>query len=165
MRAPPSRRTPSWTLGLVAPEVWASATPDERDAVRALAHHLRFRFEQKEHPPLEDGDCIFMTVPWMQGLLKALNARKKGEKAAAEAIHPLVRLGVTEDTGRVKYPRRSKQDIARAEKFQPPGVEIRKEGGQMRSHRTSAPAGGGCSASSPSRLSSEYRPLRAYNSG
>src|SRR5438034_10273828 len=127
MRVPPCRRTPSWTLGLVTPEVWASATPDERDAVRALAHHLRFRFEQKEHPPLEDGDCVFLTDRWMQSLLKAVKARKTGEKAAGEAIHTLVRLGAAENTGRVKYPQRRKEDVARAEKFQPASAEIRRE--------------------------------------
>ena len=66
------------------PEVWAKATPDERDAVRALAHHIRFRFQQDEHEPLECGDSVFLSVSWIQGLLAAVGARRTGEKAAAE---------------------------------------------------------------------------------
>jgi hypothetical protein len=55
----------------------------------------------------------------MSGLLRAIGARKKGLKAAAKAIAELERLGVIEDTGRVKKQARSAERILRAEHFQP----------------------------------------------
>ncbi len=48
-RVPQTRRV----LALVPSETWASLDDDQKIAVRCLDWHLRSRFEQKEHTPLE----------------------------------------------------------------------------------------------------------------
>ena len=65
----------------------------------------------------------------MQRLLRAVGARKTGEKAAASAIAFLEQRSLIVDTGKTKKPRRSSERIARAEKFQPAGP-VEGEGGK-----------------------------------
>jgi hypothetical protein len=81
----------------VPADVWRDASKDERDAVRALAAHLRHRLGQSRFDPFElvDGmrDCIFRSNPWMQRQLRGVGARKQGWKAARDAQRALVRLG------------------------------------------------------------------------
>jgi hypothetical protein len=93
-------------------------TRDERDVVDAFLFHLYLR-EQGEYSAFEDDLCVFLSNGWMRGLLRAIGARKKGWKAAAKAIAELGRLGVIEDTGRVKKPARSPERVLRAKHFQP----------------------------------------------
>jgi hypothetical protein len=39
---------------LAGPDVWRTATGEGRDAYRALAYHINWRFSRDEHAPLED---------------------------------------------------------------------------------------------------------------
>jgi hypothetical protein len=116
-------------IGLVPPNEWRELGEDDRAAVDALSLQLWLRARQAEHPAFEDGDCIFLTVRWMQGLLRAVGVKRAGEKAAAIAIARLEQLGLVVDTGRTKKPRRSAGYIARADKFQKRG-EVAHEGGK-----------------------------------
>lgn len=119
---------------LVSPDVWETLSDDERIAVRCVDLHLLRRFRQSRYEPLEtiDGErCgIFWTDGYVQGLLRELGYRKTGEKFAAEVIAIVQRLGILGDTRQVKKPRRDEQSIAAAEKFQPDGTEIAREGGE-----------------------------------
>ena len=110
------------TIGLVSPAKWRGIKEDERAAVDALSLHSWWRARQEEHEAFEgeEDDCVFLTVPWMQGLLRAVGARKTGEKSAAAAIALLKERGHIEDTGKTKKPRRSSERVARAETFQTP---------------------------------------------
>jgi hypothetical protein len=117
------------TIGLLPMDEWSELDEDGRAAVDALSLQLWLRAWQKEHPAFEDGDCIFLTVGWMHGLLRMVGARKTGEKAAATAIARLEQLGLLVDTGRTKKPRRSAEHIARAEKFQR-RADVAHEGGK-----------------------------------
>jgi hypothetical protein len=95
--------------------------PDDRAAVIALEAHLWWRVEKKaEHELLEQGDdgkrdCVFLTVSHMQRLLRQTGAPKRGEKYAAECLRALQRLGLLEDTGRVKLPRATPNRAQRTE--------------------------------------------------
>jgi hypothetical protein len=119
------------SVALHAPEEWRGLDEDGRAAVDALSLHIWWRARQDEHEAFEgeEDDCVFLTVPWMQGLLRAVGARKTGEKAAAGAIALLKERGHIEDTGKTKKPRRSSERIARAEKFQTAGP-VAREGGK-----------------------------------
>lgn len=118
-----------YRYGLVPREKWGGLDEAERAAVNALGLHLHWRERQEQHPALEGHDRVFLTAGWMQGLLRAVGARRAGEKAAREAIASLERLGVVEDTGEVKKPRRPAQSVDRARKFQPHG-DVELEGGK-----------------------------------
>jgi hypothetical protein len=65
--------------------------------VYALALHLRCRFEQDEHEPLDDDGRTFLTVSHMQRLLWNVGANS-GEKAAVTALRWLCFGGILEDT-------------------------------------------------------------------
>jgi hypothetical protein len=90
---------------------------DEQDAIYALALHLRCRFEQDEHEPLDADGRTFLTVSYMQRLLWNVGAHCSGEKAAVGALRWLCASGVLEDTGEVKKPRRRPNRAAAREKF------------------------------------------------
>ncbi len=132
---PPTRRV----LALVPSETWASLDDDQRVAVRFLDWHLRSRFEQKEHSPLElvDGDpCgVFLTRRHVQRFLRQARYRKTGIRFAAEVIESLIALGLLRDTDEggvripVKRPRRASNRIASAAKFQKSGP-VQSEGGR-----------------------------------
>jgi hypothetical protein len=79
--------------------------------------HLRCRFEQDEHEPLDDDGRTFLTVSYMQRLLWNVGADCSGEKAAVAALRCLCASGVLEDTSEVN-PRRRLNRIAAREKFQ-----------------------------------------------
>jgi hypothetical protein len=117
------------TVGLLPPEEWRTLDQDGRAAVDALSLQIWFRGRQKEHAAFEDEDCVFLTVGWMQQLLRAAGARKTGEKAAAAAIALLEERRLMVDTGKTKKPKRRSESIARAEKFQRTGA-IAREGGK-----------------------------------
>jgi hypothetical protein len=117
------------SVALLAPEEWRTLDDDTRAAVDALSLHIWARSRQEEHPAFEGEDCVFLTMRWMQRLLRAAGARKTGEKAAAAAIAALVERGLLVDTGKTKKPRRSSERIARAEKFQTAGP-VAGEGGK-----------------------------------
>jgi hypothetical protein len=119
------------TIGLLAPEEWRRLDEDGRAAVDALSLHVWWRARQDEHEAFEgeEDDCVFLTVPWMQGLLRAVGARKTGEKTAAAAIAFLKQRGLIVDTGKTKKPRRSSERVAKAEKFQAAGP-VAREGGK-----------------------------------
>jgi hypothetical protein len=118
-----------YRYGLVPRDRWSSLDEGERDAVNAFSWHLHWRDSQTEHPALEGHDRVFLTVKWMQGLLQAVGARRSGEKAARSAIAAIQTLGVIEDTGEVKKPRRPAQSVERARRFQPCG-DVELEGGK-----------------------------------
>jgi hypothetical protein len=119
------------TIGLLSPDEWRGLEEDGRAAVDALSLHVWWRARQDEHEAFEgeEDECVFLTVRWMQGLLRAVGARKTGEKAAAAAIAFLKQRGLLVDTGRTKKPRRSSERVARAEKFQTAGP-VAGEGGK-----------------------------------
>ena len=117
------------TVGLLPADEWRGLDEDGRAAVDALSLHIWARGRQNEHSPFEGEDCVFLTVRWMQGLLRAVGARKTGEKAAAAAIYLLEQRGLIVDTGTTKKPRRTAESIARAERFQKGGA-IADEGGK-----------------------------------
>jgi len=98
-------------------ERWTTLSGDERDRVNALARHLIVRFEQDRFEPLDEDGRTFLTTKHMQRLLCEVGARKKGERAAAEAISWLVASELLEDTGEVKLPHRRPERLAAREKF------------------------------------------------
>ena len=165
-RVPPT----SCAVALVSPAVWAELSDDERIAVRCIDLHLRRRFEQRAHEPLEEVEgerCrIFWTVGHVQRLLRRLRYRKTGEKFAAEVIATVQRLGILVDTGRVKKPARGDQELAAAEKFQPAGTEISAEGGQHAQPTIARSYWWRVFRVLPLQLIlRQYRRLRAYDSG
>jgi hypothetical protein len=107
------------TAGIVTQREWSSLTRDEQDAVDALSWHVVWRCRQKRHPALEGEDSIFLTVKHVQRLLRAIGARKTGEKAAAGAIATMQAKGWIEDTGQTKKPRRGEQSIEGGKDSQP----------------------------------------------
>ena len=128
-RVPQTRRI----FALVPSETWKSLNDDQKIAVRFLDWHLRSRFEQKEHTPLElvDGDpCgVFLTRRHVQRFLKQARYRKTGIRFAAKVIEHLIALDLLADTGDVKKPRRAANRIAAAAKFQNSGI-VSSEGGR-----------------------------------
>ena len=118
VRTPETRRI----FALVPSETWTTLDDDQKIAVRFLDWHLRSRFEQKEHTPLElvDGDpCgVFLTRRHVQRFLKQARYRKTGIRFAAEVIEHLIALDLLADTNEVKKPRRAANRIAAAAKFQ-----------------------------------------------
>jgi hypothetical protein len=114
---------------VLCPEI-GTLSVDERDAVKALGLHLLQRFDQERFEPLDSDGRTFLTVSHMQRLLLHVGARRKGEKAAAEAIRWLCTSGILEDTGEVKLPRRKPQRMAAREKFGRRDVHVRNEGGR-----------------------------------
>jgi hypothetical protein len=116
-------------LSIVSQETWNELSEEQRDAVDALSLQLYLRGLEKQYPAFEGRDCIFLTVRRMQGLLRAIGARRKGEKTAAAAISLLEQRALIVDTGKTKKPRRTAESIARAEKFQKRGT-IAHEGGK-----------------------------------
>jgi hypothetical protein len=118
------------TVDLLTPDEWRGLSEDARAAVDALSLHIWFRCRQTEHSAFEGEDSVFLTVRWMQRLLRTVEARKTGEKAAAAAISLLEQRGLIVDTGKTKKPRRPAEGIARAEKFQTSGP-IGPEGGKQ----------------------------------
>lgn len=127
---PPDPRMNMW-LQAVSPDF---STIDEDDQIVAsvIALHLAFRFRQRRHAPLEEidkrRDCIFLTVSWVQFLLRRLGYRKTGRDFARTVINRAQELGFIQDTGDTRKPRRPRQSIARAGKFQSAG-DVRTEGG------------------------------------
>src|SRR5512133_24965 len=107
------------TAGIVAQEDWSKLNRDEQDAVDALSWHVVWRCRQKRHPALEGEDCIFLTVRHVRRLLRAIGARRTGEKAAAAAIRTMQAKGWIEDTGRTKKPRRGEQPTEGGKDSQP----------------------------------------------
>jgi hypothetical protein len=89
-------------LSIVSQETWNELSEEQRDAVDALSLQLYLRGLEKQHPAFEGRDCIFLTVRRMQGLLRAIGARRKGEKTAAAAISLLEERGLIVDTGKTK---------------------------------------------------------------
>jgi hypothetical protein len=116
-------------IRLLPPAEWRTLDDDERDAVVALSLHIWARSRQTKNAAFEGRDCIFLTVSWMQRLLRSVGARKRGEKAAAAAISFLERRELIVDTGETKKPRRPGGSVAQAEKFQKRG-EIVHQGGK-----------------------------------
>jgi len=99
-RRPKPYRVSRWARNLLDdPDAWHGLPEDDRDAVRAFAHHLVFRFQQDEHPALIDGQCVILSNAWVQCLLKRVGARKQGQKSARAAIATLEQLGIVEFTG------------------------------------------------------------------
>jgi hypothetical protein len=80
--------------------------------MRALELHLVSRFQQNRHAPLDDDGETFLTVGYVQTLLRGVNARRRGEKAAAEAIEWWQAFGLIADTGKVKKPRMRPERLA-----------------------------------------------------
>ena len=117
------------TVGLLPSDEWRGLDESEREAVDALGLHIWLRGRQTEHPALEGEDCVFLTVRWVQALLRATGARRTEEKAAAAAISFLEERELIVDTRKTKKPRRASGSIARAEKFQKQGT-IAHEGGK-----------------------------------
>jgi hypothetical protein len=107
------------TAGIVTQSEWRSLTRDEQDAVDALSWQIVWRCRQKRHPALEGEDCIFLTVRHVQRLLRAIGARKTGEKAAAAAIATMQARGWIEDTGRTKKPQRGEESVEGGKDSQP----------------------------------------------
>jgi hypothetical protein len=107
------------TAGIVTQTEWSKLNRDERDAVDALSWHVVWRCRQKRHPALEGEDCVFLSVGHVQSLLRAVGARKTGEKAAAAAIATMQANGWMEDTGRTKKPRRGEQQDEGGKDSQP----------------------------------------------
>jgi hypothetical protein len=117
------------TVSLLSRDEWRTLSDDDQAAVDALSLHLWFRGRQTDHPAFEGQDCIFLTVRWMQELLRGIGARKTGEKAARAAIGFLEQGGLIMDTGRTKKPRRAEDRLARAKEFQTRG-DVAYEGGK-----------------------------------
>src|SRR5689334_20417644 len=107
------------TAGIVTQSEWNKLSSDEQAAVDALAWQIVWRCRQKCHPALEGEDCIFLTVRHVQRLLRAIGARKTGEKAAGKAIATMQAKGWIEDTGRTKKPRQGQQSIEGGKDSQP----------------------------------------------
>ena len=128
-RVPQTRRI----FALVPSETWAALDDDQKIAVRFLDWHLRSRFEQQQHTPLEVVDSapcgVFLTRRHVQSYLKQVRHRKTGIRFAAEVIESLIALGLLQDTGEVKRPRRTANRIAAAAKFQRSG-SVQSEGGR-----------------------------------
>jgi len=104
------------TVAIVSQDEWISLTRAERDAADALTLHVWKRAHVSRHPAF-DGDETFLTNRYVQRLLKAVNARNTGEKAARSALAVMQNHGWLVDTGRVKKPRCSPASIERAERF------------------------------------------------
>jgi hypothetical protein len=110
---------------------------DERAAVEFLEHHLWLRHHRealtgRDDAPLEvldDGTVgVFLTIGYVQTLLRDMGADKIGEDHAATVINTILpRLGLLQATGYVKKPR-----VRRAH----PG-EQREEGGRHAQPSTS----------------------------
>jgi hypothetical protein len=100
---------------------------EHRAWAKALELHLLRRFQQKRYEPLDSGDEIFLTVGYVQRLLRDVEAPRKGEKAAAEALAWLVSFGLLEDTGKTKKPKASPSRAAAREHF---GKSSGTEGGR-----------------------------------
>lgn len=82
---------------------------DERVAVQLLEYHLWLR-QQRPDPALEllpDGSVgVFLTIGYVQKLLREIGARKTGEDYAAEVLNAILpRLGLIEQTNLAKKPR------------------------------------------------------------
>ena len=107
------------TAGIVTQGEWNSLTRDEQEAVDALSRQIVWRCRQKRHPSLEGEACIFLTIRHVQRLLRAIGARKTGEKAAAAAIATMQAKGWIEDTGGTKKPRRGEQSAEGGKDSQP----------------------------------------------
>ena len=107
------------TAGIVTQGEWNSLTRDDQEAVDALSWQIVWRCRQKRHPSLEGEACIFLTVRHVQRLLRAIGARKTGEKAAAAAIATMQAKGWIEDTGGTKKPRRGEQSAEGGKDSQP----------------------------------------------
>jgi hypothetical protein len=107
------------TAGIVTQSEWSKLSRDEQDAADALSWHVVWRCRQKRHPALEGEDCIFLSDGWVQGLLRAVGARKTGEKAAAAAIRTMQARGWIEDTGRTKKPGRGERSAEGGKDSQP----------------------------------------------
>jgi hypothetical protein len=78
------------------------AEPGRAGAVDALSWQIVWRCRQDRHSALEGEDCIFLTVH-VQRLLRAIGARKTGEKGAAAAIATMQAKGRIVDTGETKH--------------------------------------------------------------
>jgi hypothetical protein len=96
------------TVGLLTPEDCRRLDEDERAAVDAFNLHVWFRARQTGHSAFEREDCVFLTVGWMQNLLRAVGARKAGEKTAAAAIYFLEERGSSSTPGRRRSPEKSR---------------------------------------------------------
>jgi hypothetical protein len=92
-------------------------SPEHRAWVKAFELHLERRFQQNIHEPLDDGDKVFLTDGYVKGLLEAVGAPRKGEKAASEAIAWWQEAGILEDTGETKKPKASPSRAAAREHF------------------------------------------------
>ena len=111
------------TASVVTQSEWNKLSRDEQDAVDALSWQIVWRCRQKRHPALEGEDCIFLTVRHVQRLLRAIGAKKTGEKAAAAAIATMQAKGWIEDTGRTKKPRRGESSETEGGKDSQPDLQ------------------------------------------
>jgi len=135
MVRPPVAIPPNRTIGqlrktipLLEAAEWAQLSDEERDAADALTLHVWWRCRQRLRPAFEGKDCVFLTVKHVQRLLRAVGARKTGEKAAATALRTMQARGWIEDTGKTKKPGRPEQSRERADAFAPATAEL--EGGK-----------------------------------
>jgi hypothetical protein len=87
---------------LLPADVRERLSPEEKASERAARRHLRWRFQQDRFEALELGEETFLTVRYVQRLLRAVDAPRKGEKAAREALRWWQEIGILVDTGRTK---------------------------------------------------------------
>jgi hypothetical protein len=97
--------------GLVDEERWKKLDEEGRDALDALSLLIYLRVIHKDdHEPFGDEkNCLPLSNDCMRALLRALGARKKGERAARLAINRLKQGGAIVDTGKVLKPKRQPQ--------------------------------------------------------
>ena len=108
---------------LMSKEQFTALSTEEKKWAKALELHLRRRFQQSAHQPLDDGCEVFLTVGYVQRLLRAVDAPQKGEHAARECLAWWQSAGLLRDTGKTKKPGLSPSSIAAREKFGTPRTD------------------------------------------
>jgi hypothetical protein len=68
------------TVGLLSPEEWRDLDQGGAKPSTRLACTSGFAAGRRKHPAFEGDDCVFLTVRWMQRLLRTLGARKTGRR-------------------------------------------------------------------------------------
>jgi hypothetical protein len=110
---------------LMPKESYRALSDEQRAWVRALELHLRWRFEQNRHAPLDSGGETFLTVSHVQKLLRCVGAPRRGE---AEAIAWWQDVDLIQDTGKMKKPELNPSRLAAREHFGQ--GTVRSEGGR-----------------------------------
>jgi hypothetical protein len=85
--------------------------------VIALEHHLwrRGQRDNLSFEVLDRGLGVFLTIAYMQKLLRAVRSPKTGQHYAAECLNTILpRLGLIEDSGLVKLPVNESHRVERA---------------------------------------------------